>query len=58
MFVWDGADGLYSGFEITSIPEPATIALFGIAASITGYACWRRKRQHRLDSEHILEQQE
>jgi len=44
LFVYDsGIDG-YRGYEITSIPEPGTLALLGLGVAIVGIGYYRRRR--------------
>lgn len=54
IFVHDGEADLYRGFTITAaVPEPATIAAFGMAATVTGCVMFRRRRKRRLKSKNI-----
>jgi PEP-CTERM motif len=42
------------GYDLVAVPEPATVALFGVAFAAAGYQGWRYRQKRQQDMEKLL----
>ena len=43
------------GYDLVAVPEPATVALFGVIVTAAGYQGWRYRQKRQRDTEQLLD---